>query len=160
MPRAVQRFRLPPRYGLPDRCLQLVWLESERPGLTLIGYQATGVDQVKAIGPSGVCGLGRVPKFIEDRWNLDSKLADARARNESAFVFIARAGENHFVFDVAFHLPDVARMGLGDIDHQKRHLASVLLIKLVEGGHLPPERRSGVTAEHENHRLALRGQGR
>jgi len=51
-------------------------------------------------------------------------------------------------------------MGLGDVNHQKSHLASILLVKLVEGGHLPPEGRSGVAAEDEHHRLALRGQRR
>jgi len=118
------------------------------------------VDQVKAVGPCSVGALGRVTEFVENRRNLDSKFADARAGNESALVFIARAGKNNFVFEVAFHLPDVARMGLGDVHHQEGYLASVLLIELVKGGHLPPEWRSGVTAEHQNNGASLRGQRR
>ena len=36
----------------------------------------------------------------------------------------------------------------------------ILLVKLVECGNLPPERRSGVAAKDENYRPTLRGEGR
>jgi hypothetical protein len=54
------------------------------------------------------------------------------------------------------HLPDVAGMRFGDVDHQERDLLSVLLVELVESGNLPPEGRSSVAAEDEHNRLALR----
>ena len=50
-------------------------------------------------------------------------------------------------------------MCLGNVDDKKRGLISVLLVKFVEGGNLPPERRSSVASENEDYRLMLRGQG-
>jgi hypothetical protein len=46
-------------------------------------------------------------------------------------------------------------MRFGDVDHEKSNSVAILLIKFVEGRNLPPERRSGVTAEYQNHRLPL-----
>jgi hypothetical protein len=42
-------------------------------------------------------------------------------------------------------------MGLKDIDRVEIDLSLVLLRKLVQGGNLPPERRSSVAAEDEHH---------
>jgi hypothetical protein len=53
-------------------------------------------------------------------------------------------------------LPDVARVGLGDVDDEKVHPVFELLVKLVERGNLPPEWRSRVTAKDQYNRLALR----
>jgi hypothetical protein len=36
---------------------------------------------------------------------------------------------------------------LGDVDDEELYFVPVLLIELVQSGNLPPERRSGVTAE-------------
>jgi hypothetical protein len=41
-------------------------------------------------------------------------------------------------------------MRLQDIYGIKRHAVTELLVQLVEGGNLPPERRSGIAAEHQN----------
>jgi hypothetical protein len=46
-------------------------------------------------------------------------------------------------------------MRLGDVDDEEGGLFSVLLIELVEGGNLPPERRSSVTTEDKHDRLML-----
>jgi hypothetical protein len=46
-------------------------------------------------------------------------------------------------------------MGLGDIDDQESDFASILLVELIQGGNLPPEGRSGVTAKDQHHRLSL-----
>jgi len=46
-------------------------------------------------------------------------------------------------------------MRLGDVDHQESDAAAVLLVELVEGGNLPPERRSSVAAENEDDGLGL-----
>src|ERR1044072_7946841 len=51
-------------------------------------------------------------------------------------------------------------MRLGNVNDEELHLIPIVLVQLVEGGHLPPERWSGITAKNENHRLALRGEGR
>jgi hypothetical protein len=44
-------------------------------------------------------------------------------------------------------------VSLLNIDHEEFRPVLVLPIKLVEGGNLPPEGRSGVTAEDEHDRL-------
>jgi hypothetical protein len=41
-------------------------------------------------------------------------------------------------------------MGLKDVDRVEIDLSLVLLRELVQGGNLPPERRSSVAAEDEN----------
>jgi hypothetical protein len=44
-------------------------------------------------------------------------------------------------------------MGFGDVHDEKRNLIGVLIVKFVEGGNLPPERRSSVAAEYHHHWL-------
>ena len=44
-------------------------------------------------------------------------------------------------------------MGLKDVDRVEIDLSLVLLRKLVQGGNLPPERRSGIAPEDQHHRL-------
>jgi len=46
-------------------------------------------------------------------------------------------------------------MGFADIDDEEGNALTIFLIKLVEGGNLPPEGWSSVTAEDEHHRLQL-----
>jgi hypothetical protein len=47
-------------------------------------------------------------------------------------------------------------MRLRDVDNEERDPISVLLVEFVESGNLPPEWRSGVTAEDENYGATLR----
>ncbi len=111
------------------------------------------IDYIHAIGPAGVITLGGVSKFVQHGGNLDSQLADASAGDEYSFFLIPGTGKHNFVFDIALHLPDVAGMRLGDVDHQKRDPVFVLIVELIESGNLPPERRSGITSEDKNYRL-------
>ena len=111
--------------------------------------------QIDAVWPARVSALRRVAKFIQYCGELDAKLAHTRACNRGALVFIFRTGKYYAVFDVALHLPNIARMRLGDIHNQKRDAASVLLVKLVESGNLPPKGRSGVAAKNQDDRLGL-----
>ena len=46
-------------------------------------------------------------------------------------------------------------MRLSDVNGQKCDLPLVLLIEMIEGGNLPPERRSSVAPEDEDDRLLL-----
>jgi hypothetical protein len=135
--------------------LQLVWLKSERPGLALVSHFAAAIDQIDSVRPCGVCGLGRIPELVQQGWHFYTKLPDTRSCQRSSFVFTARTGKDDVVFEVILRLPDVARVGLGDVDDEKVHPVFELLVKLVEGGNLPPERRSGVTAKDQYNRLAL-----
>jgi hypothetical protein len=128
---------------------QFVSLEAEWAGLAFVSNPAAAIDQVHAVGPGGICRFGSVSKFIEYRGKLDPELTHTSTRNLRPFIFILRTGKHDMVADVAFHLPDVAGMRLEDIDDKKRDPAAVLVVKLVQGRNLPPERRSSVTAKNE-----------
>jgi len=140
----------------PMQCgLQFIWLESERARLALVSDFTAAIDQIDSVRPCGVSGLGRIPKLVQQGWHFNTKLPDTRSCQRSSFVFTARTGKDDVVFEVILRLPDVARMGLGNVHHQKAHPVSQVLVKLVEGGNLPPEWRSGVTAKDQYNRLAL-----
>jgi hypothetical protein len=46
-------------------------------------------------------------------------------------------------------------MRLSDVHDQECDFALILIVKLVEGGNLPPERRSSVAAENQDDGLRL-----
>jgi hypothetical protein len=118
-----------------------------------VSYAAVGIDQINAVGPAGICLLGGVFELIQNSGKLNSEFAYASAGDLGALVFILRAGKDNIVFNVAFHLPHVAGMRFYDIHRQESHAVAVLLVKLIEGGNLPPERRSSIAAEDEHDRL-------
>ena len=143
-----------------QRSLQFTGLEAKGTGLAFVSHAAGGIDQVKAIGPCGISLFGGVAELIEHGGHLNAQLAHAGAGYGGAFFFAPGTGKDHLIFDVALHLPNVAGMRFGDVDNQKRNLAAVLAVELVEGGNLPPERRSSIAPENEHDRLMLRGQCR
>jgi hypothetical protein len=53
---------------------------------------------------------------------------------------------------IALHLPHVSWMRLKDVDRVEIDLTLELLRQLVQGGNLPPKRRSGVAPEYKNDR--------
>src|SRR5664279_1847839 len=91
---------------------------------------------------------------VDHRRKLDAQLAHAGSSYERALGFVLGTGEDHFVLNVALHLPYIARMRFQNVHRVERHLASILLVELIEGRNLPPERRSGVAAEDQHNRLA------
>ncbi len=113
------------------------------------------VDQVHTIGPASVGAFGGISEFVEYSRKFDSQLANTGSSNEGPVFFILGAGEHNFVFDVALHLPDITGMGLGNVHHKKCDAILVLIVELVEGGNLPPEWRSGITAENQDRGLLL-----
>jgi hypothetical protein len=143
-----------------NRGFQVIRIESERAGLAFEHNMPGGIDQIKAVGPCRVCGLGRIAEFVEHSGNLNAKLAHAGSRDSFAFLFVARACKYYLVFDVALHLPHVARVRLGDVHHEEADAVAVVVIELVESGNLPPEGRSSVAAEDERDRFPLRGERR
>jgi hypothetical protein len=50
-------------------------------------------------------------------------------------------------------LPDIAGVRLCNVDYEESHPVPILLIKFVESGNLPPERRSGVASENQHNRF-------
>jgi hypothetical protein len=137
--------------------LQRFGIEPEGSWLAFVRHVAGGVDQVKAVWPCRVRLLSGVAEFIEHGRNIDSELADAGARDETAFVFAPWTREDDIVFNIALHLPDVAGVRLGDVNHQECDLLSILLIELIEGRNLPPKRRSSVASEYQDDWLSLSG---
>jgi len=139
--------RLRPQRMNQCRC-QLVRLEAKGPRFTLECNAALRVDQVNAIRPTRVGLFGRIAKLVEHRRKLYAKFSNAGPGNERAIFFSFRAGKNNLVFDIALHLPDVAGMRLGDVHNQEGNPPAILLVKLIQGRNLPPERRSSVAAEY------------
>ena len=46
-------------------------------------------------------------------------------------------------------------MGFGNVNNQEDNAPAILLVKLIKGRNLPPERRSSVAAEYQNYGLLL-----
>ncbi len=135
---------------LRQRARQLPWLETEWAWFALVDNPPVRVDQVNAVRPAGVSSLRRIAEFVEHCGKLQAQFAHAGSGNHGSFFFIFRTGENYFVLKVTFHLPDIAGMGLCNVDDQEFDPVPVLLVELVEGGSLPPKRRSSVAAKHEH----------
>jgi hypothetical protein len=57
-------------------------------------------------------------------------------------------------------LPDVAGVRFRDVHHQNSHTITILIVKFVEGGNLPPEWRSGIAPEDEHQWLLLAQSGK
>ncbi len=122
-------------------------MEAERSRLALESDFALAIDQVKPIRPAGVLLLGCVFHAVHDRRELDPKFAHATAGNVLAFIGGLRGCEQYVVANVALHLPNVGGMRLKNVNGKERNLILVTLGELVEGGNLPPERRSCIAAE-------------
>jgi hypothetical protein len=116
---------------------------------------ALGVDQVNAIRPARVGLFRRIAKLVEHRWKLYAEFPHASPGDEYAIFFSFRAGKNNLVFDIALHLPDVAGMRLRDVNNQESNTIVILLVELIQGRNLPPERRSRIAAEYQDHGLPL-----
>jgi len=144
------------RLGGPTKnCFQLVRLKTKRSRCALIGNVALRVDQVNAVRPALVGLFGRVAKLVEHSRKLYAKLSHAGTGDEGSVFFRPRAGKNDVVFDIALHLPNVAGLRFRNIDDQESNTTAIRLVKLIEGGSLPPERRSSVPSEHKHHGLPL-----
>lgn len=128
-------------------------MESEWTRLAFVKDASSAIDEVKAVRPSRVGLFGYILKSVNHRRELDAKFANATIRNRSALFEIARAGEDNVVLHVALHLPYVAGVRFEDVHGVERYIAAVFFIQCIEGGNLPPERRSSVAAEHEDDRF-------
>src|SRR4051794_8890163 len=125
-------------------------MEAKRAGFTLERNASAAVDQIEAIRPAGVRRFHSIIQTIHERGKLDFQASYTGARYRYAFGHVARAAKQHLLANVALHLPDVRRMGFKDVNSVEIDLSLVLLRKLVQGGNLPPERRSSVAAEDKD----------
>ena len=112
------------------------------------------VDQIDPVWPAGVGLFRRIAKLVEHSRKLNPKFAYARPGDECPFFLRLRAGKNNLVLNIAFHLPNVAGMRFGNVNHQEGNAPAILLVKLIEGRNLPPERRSSVAAEDNDERAS------
>jgi hypothetical protein len=115
------------------------------------------VDQVDAVRPAGIRFVGWVVEPVKDCRELDPQLAHTGAGDLATLLRIPGAGKDNLVLKVALGLPNVAGMGLQDVDDKKRNLLIVLIVEGVEGGNLPPEWRSSIAAKDQDDGL-LRSQ--
>jgi hypothetical protein len=102
-------------------------MKPEWPWLALIDNATIGCDHIHTIRPSGVGGLHLVVEAIDDSGKFDAQFAHAGACYRSALILVAGAAEQHFVPNIALHLPYVGGMGLQNVDRIEINLALVLL---------------------------------
>jgi len=140
-------------YNLRKCNCQLFRLKTKGPRLALIGNAALRVDQIDAVGPARIGFLRRISERVEHGGKLNTEFPHASPSDECTVFFSFRTRKDNLVFDIALHLPNVAGMRLGNVDNQERNSLAVLLVKFIEGRNLPPERRSRIASEHQNHGL-------
>jgi hypothetical protein len=129
---------------------QLLRFEAKRARSALIGDSTFRIDQVNAVRPACVRFLGRVLESINQRGKPYPQLAHTGSCHQRTLAEILRAGEYDPILYVALHLPHVAGMRFQNVDRKKCHLTAVLVVKLVEGRNLPPERGSSIASEDQN----------
>ena len=122
----------------------------------LVGDVALLVDDVEALGPSGVSIIGGVGHFIDAEGDgvfeaLGEVVGDGDALRERFRLGIA---DVVFVFFVGLHLPLVERVGLADVDGQEIGAVFIVVVDLRDVANLATEGRSSETAENEDQRFA------
>lgn len=135
-----------------DGIIQVLRMEAEGAGLAFVNNAATLPNQVEPVRPTRVSSLDPIVEAINERWKFDAQLSHARARDKRTFQIILWTAEKHFIAHVRLHLPHIGGMRLKNIDGVEADLVVVLLGELVQGGNLPPKRRSRIAAEHQDHR--------
>jgi len=138
--------------NLLDRAGKIIRMEPKRSRFALERDLSIALNQVEAVRPAGVGGFHLIIKTINQRRELDMQLPNASASHRRALLLVTRTAEQNVIADVALHLPDVGGMSFKNVDSVEVDLALVLLGQLVQGGNLPPKRRSGIAAENENDR--------
>ena len=115
----------------------------------LAAIEAGGV-RVRRVAVDYASHTGHV-EAIHDRRQFDPKFRHAHLGKRGALAEILGALVDHLVLDVRRQLPRIVRVRLADVDDEERGCVAVLRVEIVQGGNLPPERRSGVAAEDQHH---------
>jgi hypothetical protein len=136
-----------------DCSSQICGMKAEWARFALVEDAASRSDQVQPVRPPGIGSLNAIVESVDQRRELDSEFAYARASHVETFILAFGAGKHHVIAYVGLHLPHVGRVCLKDINRVKRNLVLVLLCKLVQGGNLPPKWRSGIASEDKDNRL-------
>jgi len=136
-----------------QRGFQLLGFKSERPWPALVSNASICVDQVNAVWPACVGSFRGVLESVDYSGKFDSQLAHTSSSHQGTLLEIFRTGEDNFVADVAFHLPNVTGMRFKNVHGKEGNTIAVLFVKFVERRNLPPEWRSSVAAEYQHDRL-------
>lgn len=142
-----------------QRFLHALRLETKRTRTSFIRNLAVAIDHIQTIRPAGVVTLSRVLEIIDQCRKFDSQLHDAQLAQLRTLVDILRRRENYVVILVIGVLPDVGSVRFADVNRVELYLILIFLVESIEGGNLPPKRRSSVAAEHQHHGF-LRTEGR
>src|SRR5579884_3605591 len=78
-------------------------LEAEGTGGALVANAAVAVDEVEAIGPRRVGGLGVVLHVVEERGDAQAQPGDAGAGHGHPLGQVPGVGEDHVLLEVAGH---------------------------------------------------------
>lgn len=65
-------------------------------------------------------------------------------------VLVLRIGKKHLLAHVDGQLPAIGGMGLLDVDDEEIDAVTILAVERIEGGNLPPERRSSIAPEDQH----------
>jgi hypothetical protein len=125
-------------------------VKAEGPRLALVKDAAAFAYQVESVRPAGVSRLDPIVEAIYERGELDSQLAHTCAGNECAFNLVFRTAEEDVIANIGPHLPHISGMRFKNVNSVESDLVAILISQLVQGGNLPPKRRSRVAAKNQN----------
>lgn len=125
-------------------------MEAVRPGSAFEGNTPLLVDHVQAVWPAGIRFLCCVFDVVEQCRDFDLEPTHTGVGHGLALGVGLRVGVNDALPLVDGELPAIARMRFLDVDDEELGAIFVLAVEIVEGGNLPPERRSSVAAEDED----------
>ena len=89
---------------------------------------------------------------VQECWNLHRQFDDAQVRDVDPFFCRVRRVEQHTVFDIGRHLPQIGRMRFLNVDNVELGLVFVGIENTIELGNLPAKRRSSIASEDQHHR--------
>jgi hypothetical protein len=102
-------------------------MKSKRTRFALESDLSILLNQVQAIGPTGVCHFNLVIEAIDESREFDVQLANAGASHGSSLLLVSRTAKQDIVANIALHLPHVGRVSFEDVYGEEVYLALVLL---------------------------------
>ena len=124
----------------------------ERSNSAAIRNAAALINNVKALGPSGISVIGGVAHVVdaEGQRKLESLRKIIRDRQALLQRFRLRVADVIFIFKIGFHLPFVGGMRFAHVDGQKIGVLLIVLVNLNDVADLAAKGRSSKAPENEN----------
>jgi hypothetical protein len=138
---------------------QILGVEAEGARPAFVRDSTACLNEVHAVRPTGISGFDLIIEIIDERWKFDVKTSDAGVCHGGALGLISWTAKEDLILHVALHLPHISRMGFENVHGIEIYLALVLFRQFVQGGNLPPKRRSSIATEdqHNGPRRPQRG---